>query len=432
MSERPASIAFDDLAVPKFSPAAREMLDGMGALGASIVLDADALIAQARTDTGLDDYGAGDDFFERLRVFVGALGAEAELTDAGKLISHSQVLQLLTNRLLATDFIARHPAVHDEIIAAPIVIVGLPRTGTTHLHNLISADTNLRSLPYWESLEPVPTLAEQTDKQRDARRERCEAGVWFLNEVMPDFKRMHEMTVDHVHEEIQLLAIDCSTMLFESSSRIPSFRDYYQAHDQQSSYDYLRLMLQLCQYQSRGARPSGTAPPRWVLKSPQHLEQIPAIMRTFPDAIVVFTHRDPVSVVASFVTMSAYSARISRSAPIDLHEVGAYWRDRILDLYAAATRDRHLVPAAQSIDIHFNEFMRDDIATVQAVYEVAGLAFAESTRAAMAAFMDDHPRGKYGGVQYDLGQFGLDPAGIRSAAQQYIERFGVALELQWQ
>ena len=426
--ERPASIAFTDLVVPEFSPSAREMLDGMTAMAADIELESATLIARARSSTGLDDFGDDPSFFERVETYLHALREEAQLSLAGRVTSAAQVGQILANRLLVTDFVRRHPGVHEERIDAPIVIVGLPRTGTTHLHNLMAADPSLRSLPYWESLEPVPPMAEQRGEQPDQRQGRCAAGIWFVNEVMPEFKRMHEMTVEHVHEEIQLLAVDCSTMLFETATSAPMWRDYYKAHDQQSSYDFMKLLLQVCQYQ----RPAlGEASKRWVLKSPQHLEQIPAVLGTFPDATFVFTHRDPASVVASFVTMAAYTARVSKQPPLDLHRIGAYWCDRILDLYDGCVRGRDLVAAGQGIDVHFDAFMRDDIATVHQVYDIAGQPFSASTRAAMDAFMAEHPRGKFGGVEYDLAQFGLAASDIRARAHEYITRFDVTLEDRW-
>jgi hypothetical protein len=168
-----------------------------------------------------------------------------------------------------------------------------------------------------------------------------------------------------------------------------------------------------------------------VLKSPQHLEQIPAVMQTFPDATLVFTHRDPVAVIASFATMAAYSARTNRSAPIDVQGIARYWQERVLSLYAACVRDRDLVPPERSVDVHFDDFMADDIATVERIYGVAGLPFTEGTRSAMDAFMTDHPRGKFGGVVYDLEQLGLDAAEIRAASASYIDRFGVQLEPRW-
>ncbi|HEY3833819.1 MAG TPA: sulfotransferase [Acidimicrobiia bacterium] len=428
MSSRPAAIRIDDLAEPRFSAAAREMLDGMAVFGAGVDLDVAAIVAEARAQTALDDLADDGDaaFLERLRVLAGALEREGALSAGGRLVARAQLSQIVTNRLLAHDYVARHPELRDEPIVAPIVIVGLPRTGTTHLHNLMAADRELRSLAYWESLEPVPPRAEQPDcgGQLDGRRERCAAGIAFVDEVMPEFHRMHEMTVDHVHEEIQLLAIDASTMLFETTALVPSWRDYYRAHDQRSSYEFLRELLQVCQHQREGAK-------RWVLKSPQHLEQIPAVLHAFPDATVVFTHRDPVSVIASFATMAAYSARTNHDAPIDVQAIARYWCDRILDLYAACVRDRDLVPVGRSVDVQFDDFMIDDVAMVERIYGVAGLEFTGDTRAAMDAFMADHPRGKFGGVIYDLDQLGLDAREIRAAAAPYIERFSVPLEDRW-
>ena len=426
MSTRPGAIRLDDLAEPRFSPAAREMLDGMAALGAGVVFDVAAIVAEARDQTALDDLGDDDGFLERMRVYLAALDREGAVSAGGRLVARAEMSQIVTNRLLARDYVARHPELRDEPIVAPIVIVGLPRTGTTHLHNLMAADRELRSLAYWESLEPVPPRAEQADcgDQPDGRRDRCAAGIAFIDEVMPEFHRMHEMTVDHVHEEIQLLAIDASTMLFETTALVPSWRDYYRAHDQRPSYEFLREMLQICQHQ-RGAGK------RWVLKSPQHLEQIPAVLHAFPEATVVFTHRDPVSVIASFATMAAYSARTNHDAPIDVHAIAQYWCERILDLYAACVRDRDLVPPDRSVDVHFDAFMADDIAMVERIYRVAGLPFTHASRAAMDAFMADHPRGKFGGVVYDLDQLGLDARDIRAAAAPYIERFSVPLEDRW-
>jgi hypothetical protein len=231
---------------------------------------------------------------------------------------------------------------------------------------------------------------------------------------------MHEMTTDHVHEEIQLLAIDFSTMLFETMALLPSWRDAYKASDQTPSYRYLRRILQAMQWQRGGSR--------WVLKSPQHLEQIGPLLDAFPDAVMVFTHRDPASVVASYVTMGAYTARMNTESPIDLHAIGRYWRDRIVDLFRAVVRDRDLVDGTRSLDVRFDDFMRDDLATVRRVYGFAGQAVTAEAETAWRDFMASHPRGVHGTIEYDLAQFGLDADEIRRACGFYIDRFGVALE----
>jgi hypothetical protein len=153
---------------------------------------------------------------------VSACDTEAGLSAFGRVSTYGQLLQLLKNRLLVTDTLSRHPEIDDVEIRRPIIIAGLPRTGTTHLHNLLAADPARRSLPYWESLEPVLAPAEQPGPgQPDPRIARADAGVTFLNQAMPYFKRMHEMTSGHVHEEIHCSAWTCRPC---SSRRWPRSR----------------------------------------------------------------------------------------------------------------------------------------------------------------------------------------------------------------
>jgi hypothetical protein len=236
---------------------------------------------------------------------------------------------------------------------------------------------------------------------------------------MPLFPAMHEMTVDHVHEEIQLLAVDFSSMLFETMSLMPSWHDWYRDHDQTPHYRYLRTVLQVLQW-LRG-------PTRWVLKSPQHLEQFGPLHTVFPDATFVVTHRDPVSVVASMITMLAYTARMSIERP-DPVAYGAYWMPRLERMLQACARDHAALPADQTIDVHFDEFMADDVAMVERIYALADQPFTPTVRAAMDAFMADHPRGKFGRIDYDLADFGLDARECRERFRFYVERFGVTLE----
>jgi hypothetical protein len=407
---RPDDVALDDLAAPRFAPALEPVLAAMAASADGLRLEPAPLMEAAVAETGLDDFG-DPAFVERLEVLCQALRDEAGLSPAGVAGQFASLAGLLRNRLLIEDVVRRHPEVLSERVERPIVICGLPRTGTTHLHNLMSADPELRSLPYWESLEPVVAPG-----QPDLRRERTEQSVAFINTAMPHFKRMHEMTVDHVHEEIQLLAIDFSTMLFETIAPMPTWRDYYLSHDQRPSYAYLARVLKVLQWARGGTR--------WVLKSPQHLEQFPALYDSFPDATFVVTHRDPVSVTASMVTMIAYGARMSRLHP-DPVGVGRYWAVRLETMLRRCVDDRDVLPAARSIDVRFDDFMADDIAMVSRIYAVADQPFTPSVRSAMAAFMEAHPRGRHGGVRYDLGAVGLDAAERRRALAFYSARFGV-------
>ncbi|BBY16078.1 sulfotransferase family protein [Mycolicibacterium litorale] len=407
---RPAPIAFDDLAEPVYPETARPMRDGLAAYGATVALTPEALQATAAGRAGLTDFG-DDGFRERLQVLCDALNSEAGLSDAGRALAFEQLTQHLVNRLRLHDLLTRHPEILTIPVERPIVICGLPRTGTTHLHNMIAADPAIRHLPYWESLEPVPAPGE-ADPQ--ARRERCAAGLDLVHTVMPEFKRMHDMTVDHAHEEIQLLANDIGGMLFETTFHVPSYAAHYKGHDQAASYAYLKRTLQALQWLRGGSR--------WVLKSPQHLEQFPALVSTFPDAIFVVTHRDPVEVIQSMATMICYAARMSRDRP-DPVALTEYWVDRATDLLTGCVRDRDVLPADQSIDIGFDDFMADEEATLSAIYELAGQPFDDRARTAMARFRADHPRGMYGGVVHRPADLGLDTTRVAYRLSDYHRRF---------
>jgi len=416
---RPSSIRLEDLARPRFTDDARSILDLMAEAGASVLLEPAPLMEAAVSETALDGFGS-DDFIPRLEVLCRSLREEGRLNGAGILAQWMLLTGLLRNRLLLEDLIERHPEILDVEIERPIIICGLPRTGTTHLHNLMSSDTALRSLPYWESVEPVLAERERPPAgSPDPRVARTEMALGFVHAAMPEFQRMHEMTVDHVHEEIQLLAIDVSTMLFETIAPIPTWRDHYLERDQRASYAYLKRILQALQWLRGGSR--------WILKSPQHLEQFPALLATFPDATFVVTHRDPVSVTTSMVTMLAYSARLGHDV-VDLPWIADYWLDRLQRMLKACVQSRDVLPASQSIDVHFDEFMRDDVEMVRRIYDLAGQPFSNEAQAAMTTFMAEHPRGRHGGIIYDPAQFGFDRALVTKSFRFYTDRFGVSQE----
>ena len=419
MSDSPGAVRIHDLGDPQLPEPVVGLRDSMRDTAAALVFRLDALEEVAAKAAGLDDFG--DDIYrEPYTVLLKSLDHEAGLGPLGRLSSWNAVRQFLINRLLVVDYLKQHPAAAQLEIVAPIVICGLPRTGTTHLHNLMSADANLRSLPWWESLEPVPPLAEQgvahLDVRDDPRWQRADAGLANLNTVLPYTRRMHDMYTDHVHEEIHLLAVAGSTMLFDCFAPIPSWREWYKATDQTPYYLWTKKILQVLQHQ-RG-------PQRWVLKSPQHLEQFHCLTKTYPDGWFILTHRDPVSITASFCTMVTYSARMSQER-VDLDRFGRYWAGIIEDFLRAAVRDRELLPSNRSVDVRFDDFMADDVATVARIYEWCGQPFTTAVRSAMDQFMIDHPRGKWGSVEYHLEDFALDRAERRDALRFYSERFGL-------
>ena len=406
---RPQPVRIDDLGAPVYPPQAQPMRHGLAAYGAALDLAPSTLMAAATERSGLSDFGAPA-FRDRLELLCEALHTEAGLSDTGRAVVFEQLAGNLVNRLRLEALINAHPEIDDVPIERPIIICGLPRSGTTHLHNLIAADPNIRYLPYWESLEPFPDPGEP----EQARRDRCIIGLDMVDASMPHFKRMHEMTVDHAHEEIQLLANDISGMLFETTYHVPGFAARYRTEDQRPSYAHLKRQLQAMQW-LRGGR-------RWVLKSPQHLEQFPALRATFPDATFVVTHRDPLEVTRSMVTMVAYGARMACDHP-DVVAIGRYWLDRAEDLLNGCLRDRDVLPAEQSIDVRFADFMADEQGTLRAIYELAGQPFDDGVRAAMQRFIATHPRGRHGDVVYDLSAVGLDAEDVTRRLAGYRRRF---------
>ncbi|CAN5576843.1 sulfotransferase [soil metagenome] len=419
----PDVVVLSDLADPQFSPDVAEVLASVGPFADMLDLSVDGMIDQARSEVQLD--ALGDDeagLRERLGVLIDAYRTDCRLSPMGVVSLHTLLVQLMRNRLLVEDLLVRHPEIRDIEITAPIVIAGLPRTGTTHLHNLLSADPGLRSLPYWESLEPVALPDDAPDdpslpgESTIARIARARMGTDFLNAALPYLPRMHEMTAEHVHEEIQLLAIDMSTMFFETMAPVPTWAAYYREHDQTPHYEFLRTVLQVLTFLRGGER--------WVLKSPQHLEQFQARMTVFPDAVVGVTHRDPVQVAASMATMVTYTCRLQLET-VDPAVVGGYWVDRVGDLLDACLAGRSLVPDGQSMDVRFQEFMADDLATVEAIYALADQPLDDRARAAHAEYLSTHVRDRHGRVEYSFEPFGIDPASVAERHADYCERFGV-------
>ncbi len=407
-----AVVHLDDLVEPCFSPEAQEIRDMMATMAPECPLDADVLHAKATADTGLDDFG-DNDYRERLDVYLAALQEIPDMHAVGIVNHHAQLLQWLKNRLLLSHLLGRHPEINDIELLPPVVIAGLPRTGTTHLHNLLASPATFRTMPYWESNEPFP-LPTEAGVEPDPRKARMDVAIQVLNLVMPHFTLMHEMTTDHVHEEIQLLANDFSTMLFETLAHVPRWRDYYLAHDQTSHYEYLKTQLKAMQF-LRGGR-------RWLLKSPQHLEQLPVLGKVFPGVFVIFTHRDPAPVVLSMLAMLTYSARMYCS-PVPVKEIAATWIDRLALMLGALVRDRDTIPPARSIDVRFDGFMADELAVAEQVYRQAGEQLDDDARAAIASYLGGHQRGRHGTVATSPEMFGLDERNLREPFAPYVARF---------
>ena len=411
-------IRIHDLAHPELSDAQKGAI--AYAEGLELDFSVEGILARAREATGLRDFGS-DDFLERLGLLVDEWGTDPDLTGAAHMTLLGKLELYARNRLLIHDRLAREPAIRGEEIERPIIVIGLPRSGTTHLLNLMASDHRLRSLPLWESYEPLPMPGEEGGGDGvDPRYRRCAEQWEAMQAVTPYLAAMHPMHPDHIHEELELMGPDYASYNFEWLAMSPRWRDHYYASDQTPHYRYMKTVLGILQY--------GKPRQRWVLKCPQHLEQIPVLLEVFPDATFAVTHRDPVSVIQSAVTMLAYGQRINRRK-VELQGLIEYWSDRIEHLLRACVRDRALLPEGRSIDVPFREFMADDLAMVRRIYATADLEMTAEAERSLGQYVEAHPRGRDGRVVYDLkGDFGVDPGALRERFRFYFDHFRVAAE----
>lgn len=416
----PAEIEITDLGAPEHTSVAREIIGAV--IGIDTALTPEAIYCDAAAQLAEIPPYRDDGLIERLTVICEGMDRDGNLSALGRITNKSILVRYLVQRSRLEDLYRRHPEIDDVEIKQPIIIAGLPRSGTTHLLNLISADHRLRSLAYWESLEPIPCVADlaHPDNTEDPRIQRCRDSLALQDQIMPLFKNMHEMSPEHIHEEIELMGMDFSMMLFENYAVLPDWRDYYLRHDQTPHYRFLKRALKALQWM-RG-------PERWVLKSPQHMEQSLPLKTVFPDATFVLPHRDPVSVIASMLTMQTYASRISRD-PVVPREVGQYWAGRLVRMLRRCVEDRGHLPASQSIDLMFDEVAGDGLGAVERVYQLASLPMTADVRAAMEHYIHHNPRGKHGRILYDLKRdFGIDQEALRGQLEFYYEKFPVRLE----
>jgi hypothetical protein len=407
------AIRIDDLREPRLSPPQQAAIEATS--GLQVELSVDGVLAAARERTGLADFGPSD-FLERLGLLVDEWGSDATVFPLQRLNLRNYLVRYASNRLLLQDLWTRHPAILRTEIRRPIIVAGLPRSGTTHLVNLLAADRRLRSLPLWESYEPLPLASEQPlPDGTDPRYQRCAEAWAGMQATLPLLAAMHPMNPDHIHEELELMGPDFASYNFEWLSPSPRWRDHYYAHDQTPHYEYMKNVLRTLTH-IRG-------PERWVLKCPQHMEQLPVLKKVFPDATVVITHRDPIAVIQSSVTMIAYGARM-RLRHIDTEGLMRYWSDRVEHMLRACVRERATWSGAGSLDVFFHEFMADEMGTVARIHELAGNPLPEDVRADMRKFLAAHPRGKEGRVVYDMKtDFGIEPAQLRQRFAFYFEAF---------
>ena len=383
-------------------------------------MSVDAVLDAARRITGLDDFGPMD-FTERLGLLLAEVEADANVWKAAKSTFVDQCVKAASNRLLIQRSWTEHPDAHAVPIDRPIEVIALPRSGSTHLENLVGAHRDLRHLPVYLAAQPAPVPGEEpgpdgVDPRWTRSNERWE--LMSRNEIMA---AMHEHSPDHACGENELQTPDFASYQWEWMAWAPGFRDHYLGHDQTPHYRYMRDVLATIAWQFPGEQ-------RWILKSNQHSEQLGPLLATYPDATVVMIHRDPVATLTSLLTMRGLSVKSSQKQPdIDGHV--AYWVARIEHMLRTYIRDRDLVPDDQLVELQFDEIVGDDVRAATRVFERAGLPVTDDHLADLEHYMASHPRGRNGRVVYDLeGDFGLDRDELHRRFAFYTDQFEIRTE----
>lgn len=377
-----------------------------------VTLDPESVLTTARTATGLSDFG-DDSFRPRLALWLNYCDEDRGLSAAGRAAIFGQAVSYATQRLYLEDLIGRHPEIEAIDIDRPLVIAGLPRSGTTYALALMAGDPRVRSLPHWEGVRPVaePYLVEGNDIRYDL----C-AQEWAQTDaVLPFTKMIHEFAPHHITEDIELQGLDFGGYYIEWTAHVPAWRDFQFSTDRTPWLRYMRRAMQALTWQK--------GPNRWVTKCPQHMEQLNEVNAALPGAFTVITHRDPIASIQSAISGIAYSARISRTS-VDLGQIADYWIDRYERLLRACVDDRDSLDPKRTYDLYFHELMADPMGELDAIYAAAELPCDDSTHSAFQAAIADNKRGKHGQLVYDLrGDFGLDPEAVRERFAFYLDRF---------
>ncbi len=414
-------IDITDLHHPVLDEIQRQVLAGAEAAGAHIVFKPQVILASAMAQTGLSDFGP-QNFQERLAVWCQSIDEDANASAVTRANLFQMMIRYAATRLRIEDIVKRHPEILEIPIERPIIVAGLPRSGTTHLLGLLAADRRFRSLPWWEAIAPIAAPDEMpTPQDSNPRWTKAEQGWRTMEAILPHMAIMHEFSPDHISEDIELQAVDFSSYLIEWLALVPRWRDYYLSHDQSGTYAYLRKCLQVLTFLK------GTN--RWVIKCPQHMEQLPALYKTFPDATFVLTHRDPVGSIRSQLTMYTYAARMLRKT-VDITEPLGYWPDRYERLLRACVRDRDVLPADQTIDVYFDEWTKAPDRILREIYRIADVELTDEALAELHRYLAEHGEQSRGKIVYDLERdFLITAEELRRPFGFYFDRFDVAVEV---
>jgi hypothetical protein len=375
-------------------------------------LSCESLLRAAQAATGLSDFG-DESFREPLTVLVKALNEEANLNAGGRFGQYQRLLNILINRLRVEAWIAKHPDILDEEIVAPVVIIGLQRTGSTFFHRILAADKRFYAPLWYEVRNPAPEL-DWDFKSKDARISSAEQEVSAMLAANPELAAIHPMDPVAADEDILLLEHSFYSTVPDAFCNVPSYGQWNDEHDNTPAYEYLKRLLQCLQWQKKR---TGQTAERWLLKTPHHIHHIAVLLKVFPDAKIVQTHRDPLQTIPSAASMN-YNLWILGSDEVDSKVVGEQWAAKYAKgtLHTINTR-KHSAEAF--LDVWYKDTIADPLSSVQKVYDFIGMDLTATARAAMAKHQEENRRENRPGHEYTLEQFGLSEDGLKQQFAEY-------------
>jgi hypothetical protein len=383
-------------------------------------LHTDALVEQAMQQTGLSAFD-NDSWREGLDLFLGDVNAGIDAgryTDSGLERIANDTRHYLAGRLKTTDYHQRHPELAERRIEKPIFVMGVPRTGTTLLSNLIAADPARRSPLTWEIDDPVPPAESRELLTQDPRAQARLAQEKAMLEARPEMGKYYRSSAIYPNECVFFMAHDFKTVMIESKGVLPNYRDFVFSADMGSAYAYHRKFLQVLQHHVGGT---------WNCKMPSHALYLDALFAEYPDARVIWTHRDPFSATASLCSIISLS-HMGHMGKIDTGWLAenypwqaAEHANRIMDF-----RDRH--GEDRIIDVHYADMLDDPMGTMKALYGKLGDEWTGEAEAGIQRWIDDNPQNKFGKHEYKLAQYGLTKEQIEPMFERYLSRYDVARE----
>ena len=375
------------------------------------------LMQRARSATSLDDFGE-DSFREGLERLVASADRQARLTERGRIGFDTQLVDLLSNRLQIEHWYRQHPEIDEQQIVAPLIGLGLPRTGSTALSCLLAEDPGVRSIRNWEASAPCPPPEKATELS-DPRIEAARHMVQKRQQMFPRKMAMLPSSATMPTECQTYMGYDFKSQLFQALWQVPDYADWLNHRaDLVPTYRYVKRVLKLLQWRC--------PPTRWRLKNPSHIVFIEALDTVFPDARYWMTHRDIGKVIPSVADLYYELIRAS-SDDVDKAYLGALnseWCElgmRKLIAFREAGNEHRF------FDIHFAPFQKDPFPSIAGLYEFLGEEFTADARARMQAWRRDTPRDQHGEHRYDAADFGIDLDQLRERFRFYTDRFDVAV-----